>query len=315
MLFHRAAIVLLAAGVLSDGGAHVRWPQEAAPERLAVYSGGRWHTFWTSSRAPVKWSAPDPVVASAVSWRDAGPGVQFGELRLSGARTAWRMRVVLVRMDPKLLDFTLHGATRESGLLGAWTVDSMPAPAYAAFNAGQFEGGTPWGWRVEHGRELQASGYGPLSMAFVVTRSGDTALLHGTAIDSARASDAVLHAFQSYPALLFDDGVVPAPLLHAGRGVDLAHRDARLAFGVLRDGRILLALTRFDALGESAGRVPFGPTTPEMAALMGALGCARAMLLDGGLSAQLAVRTGDGVLRWPGLRRVPLGLAVSPRVY
>jgi hypothetical protein len=46
-----------------------------------------------------------------------------------------------------------------------------------------------------------------------------------------------------------------------------------------------------------------------MAAIMGALGCRRAMLLDGGISGQLSLRDMNGRLnRWPGFRPVPLGL-------
>ena len=109
--------------------------------------------------------------------------------------------------------------------------------------------------------------------------------------------------------MLLQDGVVPVSLIHAGRGVDLEHRDARLALGTLADGRVIVALTRFDALGESLGRVPFGLTSPEMAAVMGALGCRQALLLDGGISGQLLVREATGSVRtWPGTRSVPLGL-------
>jgi exopolysaccharide biosynthesis protein len=91
--------------------------------------------------------------------------------------------------------------------------------------------------------------------------------------------------------------------------VEVGHRDARLALGTLDDGRIVVALTRFDALGESLGRIPFGLTSQEMAAVMGALGCRQALLLDGGISGQLMVRDADGGARtWPGTRSVPLGL-------
>jgi hypothetical protein len=94
--------------------------------------------------------------------------------------------------------------------------------------------------------------------------------------------------------------------------------------GELRDGRLLVALTRFDApvaalpggarLGGVMARVPVGLTVPEAAALMGALGARRAVLLDGGLSAQLLVRAADGAeRRWDGLRAVPLGLVALAR--
>ena len=114
--------------------------------------------------------------------------------------------------------------------------------------------------------------------------------------------------------MLLQDGAVPVSLRTAGLGVDLGHRDARLALGTLDDGRVVIALTRFDALGETLGRVPFGLTTPEMAAVMGALGCRQALLLDGGISGQLRLRDGDGSTRtWPGTRSVPLGLVGRSR--
>jgi hypothetical protein len=51
-----------------------------------------------------------------------------------------------------------------------------------------------------------------------------------------------------------------------------------------------------------------------MAAVMGALGCRDAVLLDGGVSGQMLTRdTAGEVRRWRGLRRVPLGLVVTPR--
>jgi exopolysaccharide biosynthesis protein len=109
--------------------------------------------------------------------------------------------------------------------------------------------------------------------------------------------------------------MVPGALRTAGSGVNLTHRDARLALGETRDGRLLIAMTRFDAIGEVAASVPIGPTTPEMAAIMGALGAADAVMLDGGISAQLLLR--DPVrkdpLRWPGLRKVPLALIARPK--
>jgi hypothetical protein len=96
--------------------------------------------------------------------------------------------------------------------------------------------------------------------------------------------------------------------------VNLTHRDARLALCELRDGRWLVALTRFEGLGGVLERLPFGLTTPEMAALMGGLGCRRAVLLDGGLSGQLLLRdTAGQASEWAGLRRVPAGLVAVPR--
>jgi exopolysaccharide biosynthesis protein len=98
--------------------------------------------------------------------------------------------------------------------------------------------------------------------------------------------------------------------------VSLTHHDARLALGQTWDGRLLIVMTRFDAMGEEAGGFPLGPTTPEMAAIMGALGASDAVMLDGGISAQLLLREASGgkPLRWPGVRKVPLALIARPRV-
>ena len=71
-------------------------------------------------------------------------------------------------------------------------------------------------------------------------------------------------------------------------------------------------LTRFEGLRGMLSELPFGPTIPELAALMGALGCTKAVALDGGISGQLMVRSADRTRSWKGLRRVPLGLVFFP---
>jgi exopolysaccharide biosynthesis protein len=161
---------------------------------------------------------------------------------------------------------------------------------------------------VSGGREVLAPQYAPLAGAVVVDSSGAVRVVPPDSVAAERERGTAREAFQSYPMLL-QDGLVPAPLRKPGAGVNLDHRDARLALGTLSDGRVLIALTRFDALGASLGRVPFGLTSPEMAAVMGALGCRQALLLDGGISGQLMVREANGSARtWPGTRSVPLGL-------
>ncbi|MBC7898394.1 MAG: phosphodiester glycosidase family protein [Cytophagaceae bacterium] len=69
------------------------------------------------------------------------------------------------------------------------------------------------------------------------------------------------------------------------------------------------------APGGALDFVPFGLTTPEMAAVMGALGARDAVMLDGGISSQLLIRDPAGVRRWTGLREVPLALVVRARPY
>lgn len=301
--------VMLASAAFVPGALAQSLPRSA----LAVRDGNAWHEWWSAARAPARWTAPSAVLVHALAWRAVRPGLDVAELSIGGSGEAWRLRVILVRLDPRQHRLSLARAVRETGFLGAWTVDSAPPDASLAFNAGQFDGGTPWGWVVLDGREVQPPGVGPLSMAVVVDTSGALRLIEAGAIAGARATGGIVQAFQSYPALLVGDGDVPAALRSAGHGIDVAHRDSRLAIGALRDGRVLVALTRFDALNGVLASLPFGPTAPEMAALMGGLGCTRAVMLDGGLSAQLLVRDGDGrASEWSGMRAVPLALVARP---
>ncbi len=274
---------------------------------LAVRAAGTTRVWWQSGRAPSVWAAALPEVAAAVRWRALGPGLEQGRLDLSGDGVGWRISVLLARADPARHRFSLE--TTSEG--AAWTVDHAPAAAIAV-NAGQFRDEAPWGWLVQDGRELQAPGVGPLSGALVVRRGSRLALLDADEIPATRSTGDVVAAFQSYPALLVGDGQVPEPLRTPGLGVDLRHRDTRVAVCLLRDGRLLLALTRFLSPDSPFARLPFGPTAPEMAAVMGALGCQRALLLDGGLSGQMRLRAGDEVVRWAGLRGVPVGLVAYP---
>jgi hypothetical protein len=194
----------------------------------------------------------------------------------------------------------------------AWSIDRAPRDALLAVNAGQFVGAMPWGWVWADGREILAPGYGPLASTVTVDTAGRVRWAHG---GSCPAPDGAMLGFQSYPTLLAGDGVVPRALRAADGGVNLRHRDSRLALGETRDGRLLVVLTRFDAVGDIAARLPLGPTTPEMAAIMGALGTRDAVMLDGGISAQLLLRdpSRGAPLRWPGFRKVPLALIARAR--
>jgi uncharacterized protein YigE (DUF2233 family) len=271
---------------------------------LAVRGAAGWVTWWRRDAAPIRWGS-EASLAGRVAWRPGAAGVEWGELQLRGASEAWRTRVVLVRLDPRRVDLSLATAfTRNEG----WTVADAGSGVALALDAGQFRHAMPWGWVVSQGREILAPEYAPLAGAVVVDPSGAVRVVAPDSVAAERERGIAREAFQSYPMLL-QDGVVPLPLREAGKGVDLEHRDARLALGTLADGRVVIALTRFDALGPSLGRVPFGLTSAEMAAVMGALGCRQALLLDGGISGQLLLRDAGGSVRsWPGTRRVPLGL-------
>lgn len=252
----------------------------------------------------------------ALNWHPtAGDGVQWGELHLSGPGEAWRLRVIIVRIDPRRVRIRVDSAFDGSVATAGWTVDRAPVDAIVAVNAGQFVGSLPWGWVVVGGNEFLAPGHGPLSTAVVIDSSGALHWAHADGVAAVRAMHGVASAIQSYPTLLSGDGKVPRrpqPRFSDGR-VDLGHRDARLAIGQLRDGDVIIAFTRLDVLGGALDYVPLGLNTPEMAALMGALGCNDAVMLDGGISSQMMIRTSSTErLTWRGLRRVPLGLVVMP---
>jgi hypothetical protein len=237
----------------------------------------------------------------------------WSEMRLATQGPLASVNVIIVRMDPRQLQFQLDTATLDYGITAAWTIDRMPENGIAAFNAGQFIGGIPWGWLVIDGVEQREPGTGRLGMSFVVDSTGTATLATPDELPSVRTR--ARFAFQSYPMLLSAKGEVPWELRAAGRGVNLTHRDSRLALGMLPDGSVVVALTRFMGAGRVAGSLPWGPTVPEMAELMRSLGCDRAMLLDGGISSQLAIRSTDGKLkRWANWRPVPLAVIATPRV-
>ena len=254
-----------------------------------------------------------PLAAAAgLLWQPAAAGVWRAEAAMAQKGPLASVRVVALKLDPRQVRFELVTALRDQSTRGAWTVDSLPAGALAGFNAGQFTGAVPWGWVVRDGHEEQPAGAGSLAMAFVVDDSGGVALLEPRELPVHRPR--AMLAFQSYPALLVGRGDPPRELAAAGRGVNLDHRDSRVALGQLADGSVLVAVTRFTGLGPAGERLPWGPTVGEMAAWMRARGCRRAVLLDGGMSGQMAVRAADHTLtQWKNLRPVPLALLAMPR--
>jgi exopolysaccharide biosynthesis protein len=244
-------------------------------------------------------------------WRPVQPGVWQREIRMAPNGALSVVQAIAIRIDPTVVSFRLDTATRDFGMRGAWSIDRMPADALVALNTGQFATGRPWGWLVRDGVEAQPPGTGSVAMAFVVDSAGTPALVQPDDIRAWRGR--VSLAFQSYPALLIGDGEVPWEIRESGRGVDLEHRDSRLAIGVLGDGSVVVVLTRYTGLGGTAPTLPWGPTVPEMADFLKSLGARRALLLDGGVSSQLAVRRRDGsVQRWENWRSVPVGMVIVP---
>lgn len=300
------AVALVAAAISASRLSAQAEARRLPPSRLAVFNDGAWQEWWRSSEAPAAWRAPDERVAGAVGWRPVAPGLDWGELRLSGSGEAWRLKVVVARIDPARIRLSLDTAFTAGRARANWSIDRAGEDVLLAVNTGQFPRAMPWGWVVIDGREFLPPGSGPLSMAMAVDATGRVRWIAGDSLPGADRRD-VRTAFQSYPTLLVG-GEVPLALRGGGLGVDVEHRDARLAIGQDRAGSLVVALTRFDAAGDALDFVPFGLTTPEMAAVMGALGAVNAVMLDGGISSQMLVRDPSGVRRWEGLRKVPLGL-------
>jgi len=251
------------------------------------------------------------ALAASGAWVPIRPGVWQWELKMAERGPLAAVRVMAVRIDPRRVRFELDTATREYGTKGAWTIDRLPPDGLIAFNTGQFIGGVTWGWFVHEGTELGQPGKGPLSMALVVDSAGVVSLLPPDQLPAVHGH--VRLAIQSYPVLLTGDAEIPQPLLEPGHGIDVAHRDSRLAIGILADGSVVVALTRL-GLGPKMDALPWGPTVGEMAEFMRSLGCRQAMMLDGGISSQMALRTASGtVRRWTNWRKVPLGIVVRSR--
>lgn len=289
---------------LSHTGRPNHWAAETAQWAVVVVVSG-----WLTAAGPFP-----RLVTSGGDWHRLSPGLEVSERALADSESAGPVRVVVVRVDPARYDFSLEAAISPGGTTPEWTIDRAPASASIAVNAGQFVGAAPWGWIVHRGREARPPGKGPLSSTLVFGRDGITRLVDADGLAALRDSGIADEAIQSYPTLLRGAGEVPPALLHRGHGVDLAHRDSRLAVGLLPDRKLVIALTRYDRFGGALSSVPLGPTVPEMAFLMRRLGCLRAVSLDGGLSSQLLLRDSTGHEHaWRGWRAVPIGLVASSR--
>lgn len=256
---------------------------------------------------------PRAGTQAVAEWHPLRPGLELGSIHIAAAGEGRWTRVVLLHIDPRRYRLRLDAKLSEDLTSAVWTVDSAPSTAVAAWNAGQFNGIAPWGWTVMDGLELRPPGAGPLSMAIVADSHGVVRLVEPDSIDAVRSAGGVLTALQSYPALLTRDGAIPAPIRVPGLGVEVAHRDARLALGQRVDGTLLVMLTRFDGLGEAGGRIPLGLTLGETAELLKAQGAVRAVALDGGISSQLMVRGDTGApSSWRAWRKVPVGIVLEP---
>ncbi|HYW32133.1 MAG TPA: phosphodiester glycosidase family protein [Gemmatimonas sp.] len=251
-------------------------------------------------------SAASAPISPALSWR-GDAALRWTEWPVALGARAVQVRVIVVDLDPARVGLDLEIA-RDGDAMRPWSLDDAPLNAAVAFNAGQFTDDGPWGWVVHRGRAWQAPRTGPLAGTVVVDSVGAVTITATTATQNSNPRRvAVREALQSFPMLLLQGR--PAPLLcNPNAKLDRTHRDIRFAIGVRADGHVLLALTRYEGVGQLSARLPVGPTTHETAELMRRLGAREALMLDGGLSAQLLVRDGSATHRWEGMRRVPLAI-------
>ena len=266
------------------------------PPPLELKVDGTW-TPWLRYR-PGAPAARDPLLRTAVRWTDSAPGLRVGTFEVRTAGRLWTNSVALVELDPGRLRFELAAgprwerrradeAMRDSGVV-------------LAVNTGLFrEDGAPEGLVLLGGTRRSA----PVGWLDVVVALEDGAL---RLLDpgGALALGAGASAFQTLPWLVREGRVV----LGVSSGVRLSrtHRDRRLTLCLGEDGLVRVLLSNFEVFGRAAGRVPVGLTIPEQATVAAGAGCRDAVALDGGISAQLAVRGAARVHRMPGWRQVPL---------
>jgi exopolysaccharide biosynthesis protein len=212
----------------------------------------------------------------------------------------------IVELDPGAWHFSLGltpGAARRTA--DSWL--NANSELALAVNTGLFSSeGRPLGLvRVDGVRRYQLLGW--LDAVVVIEDGG----LRLTDVAGAAELAPGASAFQTLPWLVRDGRVVFGS--GAGRRLSSTHRDRRLALCFTAEGKVLLVLSSFELFGASAGMIPIGLTLPEQAALVAGLGCRDAAALDGGISAQVAARVGERLVRMSGWRRVPLMLLARRR--
>ena len=277
--------------------------QAVRPPALDLKVGGDWVPW--RAYAPGTPAAADPLLARAVRWEDARPGLRVGsfEVRVSGGLLV--NSVAVVEIDPARYRFGLAAASGfATRAADAWMADTG---VVAAVNTGLFlPDGTPQGLLLVDGAR-----YGRRVAwldAAVVIADGRPRLVGPAALDTVTGP---VSAFQVVPWLVRGGRAV----LGVSSGLRLlrTHRDRRLTLCLGSDGLVRLMLSNFEVFGANAGTIPVGLTIPEQALIAAAAGCTDAVALDGGISAQLAVRLPQRVRRMPGWREVPVMMLIRPR--
>lgn len=275
---------------------------QTAPPAIELRTGAGW-AAWPVT-APGGAAQRVGALDSAVTWRDSAPGLRLGsfEVRSAGRRN----RIAIVELDGARFRFALGLApSAERRTAADWLLTD--SALVLAANTGLFrENGAPQGLVLIAGRRRSALA-GWLDAVVVITDGG----LAVTDVAGAVALPATASAFQTLPALVRDGRQVFGAT--TGLRLSRTHRDRRITLCLGEGGLVRLLLSNDDVFGPAASRIPVGLTIPEQAAIAAGAGCRDAVALDGGISAQIAVRAGGRLVRMPGWRRVPLMLLVRER--
>ena len=304
---HRASAALGLLALLYTGA-----PRAGAQAVRLTARAGATTVDLGASTAPSRATIARVALIREIRWQPMRAGLSLGEIELRAGVYGTAVQAIVVRVDPSRFSFALQQRTATNGMTGTWSLDSVAPSAALAMNAGQFKETGPWGWLVLDGYEHRNPLAAPLAVGLRIDTSGRLRWVRPGGEPAARHDPTTAFAFQSFPLLMYD-GRVPA-IVRDRDLMDVGHRDARLILAERADGILLFILTRYAALGTLGERVPIGLTTPESIVLAAALGARHAVMLDGGVSAQLLVRDSTGAeRRWAGLRRVPLALVATPR--
>jgi len=263
---------------------------------LEVRVGEAWQPLpLAAAGAPVRRL---PLLEDAVSWTDVEPGVRVGDFTVRTAGGRLRNSIAVIELDSAAWSFTL-GLTRPRARRTAETWLDADSTIDLVVNTGLFSGdGTPIGLVLLDG--VRRRSRARWIDAVVVMEDG---ALRFTDVAGSATLAPGASAFQTTPWLIRDGRVAFGAI--SGRSLSADHRDRRLAL-CLAAGSVRVVLSNFEVFGATAGTIPIGLTIPEQVAIVAGLGCREAVALDGGISAQLALRLDRRLVSMPGWRRVPL---------
>jgi exopolysaccharide biosynthesis protein len=273
---------------------------------LEVRAGEAWRP-WRDA-LPNSAATHERLLDEAVTWKDSAAGLRRGEFEVRTASGYLRNSMAIIELDPARVRFSL-GITPPGARRAAAEWLASDSSLILTSNTGLFrENGTPQGLVLLEGRRHSALA-GWLD-AVVVIEDGAVRI---TDVEGARGSrlSPLASAFQTLPWLIRDGRVVFGHT--SGLRLSRTHRDRRITLCLDPNGTVRLLLSNFEMFGTSAGTVPIGLTIPEQAALAAGAGCRDAVALDGGISAQIALRAGARTVKMPGWRKVPLMLLARRR--